>query len=174
MRLPGWRAFGRRLLRRIRAGERLFFSLPAQPKTPQILLLPSPTTAPPVTLPTLSTHHPLYTLFFSFRPPDGRQPKMAPKNDPNAITYLYMRVTGGEVGAPSALAPKVGPLGLSPKKIGEDIAANTGEWVGTSSSALFYFFYFFYCYVFIFGYVGIAPPAWSFLSSPHPPPLLCF
>lgn len=55
---------------------------------------------------------------------------MAPKNDPNAITYLYMRVTGGEVGAPSALAPKVGPLGLSPKKIGEDIAANTGEWVG--------------------------------------------
>jgi large subunit ribosomal protein L12e len=40
-------------------------------------------------------------------------------------------VTGGEVGAQSALAPKIGPLGLSPKKIGEDIAKNTGDWVST-------------------------------------------
>ena len=39
-------------------------------------------------------------------------------------------MTGGEVGAQSALAPKVGPLGLSPKKIGEDIAKNTGDWKG--------------------------------------------
>jgi large subunit ribosomal protein L12e len=39
-------------------------------------------------------------------------------------------VTGGEVGAQSALAPKIGPLGLSPKKIGEDIAKNTGDWKG--------------------------------------------
>lgn len=38
-------------------------------------------------------------------------------------------MTGGEVGAQSALAPKIGPLGLSPKKIGEDIAKNTGDWV---------------------------------------------
>jgi ribosomal protein L11 len=43
----------------------------------------------------------------------------------------HLRVTGGEVGAQSALAPKVGPLGLSPKKIGEDIAKNTGDWVRT-------------------------------------------
>lgn len=41
----------------------------------------------------------------------------------------HLRVTGGEVGAQSALAPKIGPLGLSPKKIGEDIAKNTGDWV---------------------------------------------
>lgn len=41
-----------------------------------------------------------------------------------------MRTVGGEVGNASALAPKVGPLGLSPKKIGEDIMKNTLEWKG--------------------------------------------
>ena len=42
-----------------------------------------------------------------------------------------MRVTGGEVGAASSLAPKIGPLGLSPKKIGEDIAKETlKDWRG--------------------------------------------
>lgn len=42
-----------------------------------------------------------------------------------------MRVTGGEVGAASSLAPKIGPLGLSPKKIGEDIAKETAkDWRG--------------------------------------------
>lgn len=46
------------------------------------------------------------------------------------LLFSHLRVTGGEVGAQSALAPKVGPLGLSPKKIGEDIAKNTGDWVG--------------------------------------------
>ncbi|MRC56905.1 hypothetical protein GH877_30060, partial [Bacillus thuringiensis] len=33
-------------------------------------------------------------------------------------------------GATSALAPKIGPLGLSPKKIGDDIAKATGDWKG--------------------------------------------
>lgn len=37
---------------------------------------------------------------------------------------------GGEIGAASALAPKVGPLGLSPKKIGEDIRDATKNWKG--------------------------------------------
>jgi len=42
-----------------------------------------------------------------------------------------VRVTGGEVGAASSLAPKIGPLGLSPKKIGEDIAKETTkDWKG--------------------------------------------
>ena len=41
-----------------------------------------------------------------------------------------MRTVGGEVGAASTLAPKVGPLGLSPKKIGEDIQKNTMDWKG--------------------------------------------
>lgn len=45
------------------------------------------------------------------------------------MKVIHLRVTGGEVGAQSALAPKIGPLGLSPKKIGEDIAKNTGDWV---------------------------------------------
>lgn len=40
-------------------------------------------------------------------------------------------IAGGEVGAASSLAPKIGPLGLSPKKIGEDIAKETAkEWKG--------------------------------------------
>jgi large subunit ribosomal protein L12e len=44
---------------------------------------------------------------------------------------VYVRATGGEVGAASSLAPKIGPLGLSPKKIGEDIAKETAkEWKG--------------------------------------------
>jgi large subunit ribosomal protein L12e len=41
----------------------------------------------------------------------------------------HLRATGGEIGASSALAPKIGPLGLSPKKVGEDIAKATGDWV---------------------------------------------
>jgi len=44
-------------------------------------------------------------------------------------TCSHLRATGGEVGASSALAPKIGPLGLSPKKVGEDIAKATGDWV---------------------------------------------
>jgi len=57
---------------------------------------------------------------------------MAPKgNDPNAITEVFLRVVGGEVGAASSLAPKIGPLGLSPKKVGEDIAKCSGkDWKG--------------------------------------------
>jgi len=56
---------------------------------------------------------------------------MAPKMDPSAIIEVYVRATGGEVGAASSLAPKIGPLGLSPKKIGEDIAKETAkEWKG--------------------------------------------
>lgn len=43
---------------------------------------------------------------------------------------VYVRVRGGEAGAVSALAPKVGPLGLSPKKIGDDIAKSTQDWKG--------------------------------------------
>lgn len=43
---------------------------------------------------------------------------------------VILRAVGGEVGAASALAPKVGPLGLSPKKIGEDIKKNTMDWKG--------------------------------------------
>ena len=56
---------------------------------------------------------------------------MPPKFDPNAVIEVFLRATGGEVGAASSLAPKIGPLGLSPKKVGEDIAKETGkDWKG--------------------------------------------
>ena len=86
---------------------------------------------------------------------------MAPKFDPAASVDVFVRVLGGEVGAASSLAPKIGkhaaapaspavaarpprccpshlpylprsgPLGLSPKKIGEDIAKETlKDWKG--------------------------------------------
>ncbi|XP_034882104.1 60S ribosomal protein L12-like [Mirounga leonina] len=55
---------------------------------------------------------------------------MAPKFNPNEIKVVYLRCTGGEVGATSALAPKISPLGLSPKKDGDDIAKATGDWKG--------------------------------------------
>ncbi|KAK2716562.1 hypothetical protein QYM36_006893 [Artemia franciscana] len=55
---------------------------------------------------------------------------MAPKFDPNEVKIICLRAVGGEVGATSSLAPKIGPLGLSPKKIGEDIAKATADWKG--------------------------------------------
>ena len=55
---------------------------------------------------------------------------MPPKFDPNEIKTVCLRAVGGEVAATSALAPKVGPLGLSPKKIGDDIAKATQDWKG--------------------------------------------
>ncbi|KAJ9136920.1 Ribosomal protein L11 [Pleurostoma richardsiae] len=55
---------------------------------------------------------------------------MPPKFDPNEVKIITLRATGGEVGASSALAPKIGPLGLSPKKVGEDIAKATADWKG--------------------------------------------
>ncbi|KAI5451119.1 60S ribosomal protein L12 [Naganishia albida] len=55
---------------------------------------------------------------------------MAPKIDPNEVKIIFLRATGGEVGSSAALAPKIGPLGLSPKKVGEDIAKATGDWKG--------------------------------------------
>mmetsp|Transcript_110870 Transcript_110870/g.155606 ORF Transcript_110870/g.155606 Transcript_110870/m.155606 type:complete len:167 (-) Transcript_110870:135-635(-) len=55
---------------------------------------------------------------------------MPPKFDAAAEKIIYMRAIGGEVGAASALAPKVGPLGMSPKKVGDDIQKATMDWKG--------------------------------------------
>eukprot|EP00744_Colponema_vietnamica_P000340 GILI01000595.1.p1 GENE.GILI01000595.1~~GILI01000595.1.p1 ORF type:complete len:166 (-),score=65.94 GILI01000595.1:83-580(-) len=55
---------------------------------------------------------------------------MPPKFDPNEVKIICLRTTGGEIGAASSLAPKVGPLGLSPKKVGEDIQKATMDWKG--------------------------------------------
>lgn len=60
---------------------------------------------------------------------------MPPKGgDPGEIKYIYLRAVGGEVGNSSALAPKIGPLGLSPKKVGEDIAKASSDWKGLKVS----------------------------------------
>jgi large subunit ribosomal protein L12e len=48
----------------------------------------------------------------------------------SVVQVVLMRTTGGEVGAASSLAPKVGPLGLNPKKVGEDIRDATLDWKG--------------------------------------------
>ena len=55
---------------------------------------------------------------------------MPPKFDPSAVQYVCLRAIGGEVGATSSLAPKIGPLGLSPKKVGDDIAKGTKDFMG--------------------------------------------
>ncbi|EAN77267.1 60S ribosomal protein L12, putative [Trypanosoma brucei brucei TREU927] len=56
--------------------------------------------------------------------------KMPPKFDPNQEITVVVRAVGGEVPATASLAPKVGPLGLNAKKIGEDIAKSTKDWKG--------------------------------------------
>ena len=50
--------------------------------------------------------------------------------DPLAIHYIYMKVVGGEVAPAAALAPKCSPIGMPPKKVGEDIQKATKEWKG--------------------------------------------
>ncbi|CAF4839906.1 unnamed protein product, partial [Rotaria socialis] len=55
---------------------------------------------------------------------------MGPKFDPTAVYEIMVRVTGGEAPGGSSLAPKIGPLGLSPKKVGDDIAKSTADWKG--------------------------------------------
>mmetsp|Transcript_48881 Transcript_48881/g.114778 ORF Transcript_48881/g.114778 Transcript_48881/m.114778 type:complete len:166 (-) Transcript_48881:56-553(-) len=55
---------------------------------------------------------------------------MPPKIDPNEVKIIYIRVRGGEVPGGSSLAPKIGPLGMSPKKVGDDIAKATKTWKG--------------------------------------------
>ncbi|KPA79348.1 putative 60S ribosomal protein L12 [Leptomonas pyrrhocoris] len=55
---------------------------------------------------------------------------MPPKFDPSQEITVIVRAVGGEVAATASLAPKVGPLGLNAKKIGEDIAKATKDWKG--------------------------------------------
>jgi large subunit ribosomal protein L12e len=55
---------------------------------------------------------------------------MAPKFDPNEVKIVRLRQYGGEQAPSSVLAPKVGPLGMSPKKVGDDIVKGTSAWKG--------------------------------------------
>merc|ERR1711939_403342 len=51
----------------------------------------------------------------------GRERTTMAKFDPNEIKIIIVRVPGGEVPPVPALAPKVGPMKLSPKSVGEDL-----------------------------------------------------
>jgi len=53
-----------------------------------------------------------------------------PGAPPGEVKIVCLRTVGGEIGAASSLAPKVGPLGLNPKKVGEDIQKATMSWKG--------------------------------------------
>lgn len=55
---------------------------------------------------------------------------MPPKFDPAEEKIIVVRAVGGEMAATASLAPKVGPLGLNAKKIGEDIMKATKDWKG--------------------------------------------
>ncbi|CAB4279266.1 unnamed protein product [Prunus armeniaca] len=57
---------------------------------------------------------------------------MPPKFDSSQVVDVYICVIGDKVGVASSLAPKISLLGLSPKKIGEDMAKETTkDWNGT-------------------------------------------
>lgn len=60
---------------------------------------------------------------------------MPPKPDAGEVKIVYIRQYGGEIGASSVLAPKVGPLGMSPKKVGEDIQKASLQWKGIRITA---------------------------------------
>jgi len=55
---------------------------------------------------------------------------MPPKFDPNEEKIVFVRAVGGEMAGTSSLAPKVGPLGLNAKKVGEDIMKSSKDWKG--------------------------------------------
>ena len=55
---------------------------------------------------------------------------MPPKVDPNEVRFINIKVFGGEGGPASTLAPKLGPLGLNPKKVGDDIIKEGLKWKG--------------------------------------------
>ena len=46
------------------------------------------------------------------------------------IIAVHIKVFGGEPGPAATLAPKLGPLGLNAKKVGEDIVKEGGKWKG--------------------------------------------
>ncbi|KAF1742483.1 hypothetical protein MXB_3899, partial [Myxobolus squamalis] len=55
---------------------------------------------------------------------------MPPKIDPNQVFEVTLKVVGGETGGASTLGPKLGPYGVPPKKVGEDILKLTQDYKG--------------------------------------------
>ena len=62
--------------------------------------------------------------------PDPEEKKFSKLFLDSTFIVVYMKVVGGEVTSAAALAPKCGPLGLPPKKVGEDIQKATMDWRG--------------------------------------------
>lgn len=60
---------------------------------------------------------------------------MPQRLDHGEIKVVFLRCTSGEVGATPALAPRIRPLGLSPKKA-DDITNETSGWKGLSTVKL--------------------------------------
>merc|ERR1712110_135906 len=56
--------------------------------------------------------------------------RMPPKFDPQQVHTLVLRVVVGEVPGGAVLAPKCGPLGMPPKKLGDAICKGTKDWKG--------------------------------------------
>ena len=79
-----------------------------------------------------------------------------PAADANAITIIYLRAFGGEAANASALAPKVGPLGLSAKKISDDIVKATQNYKGLRVTCKLIVQVLVYC---IFSIYSVAEPS---------------
>merc|ERR1712164_120309 len=56
--------------------------------------------------------------------------RMPPKFDPEAVHFVYLKCVGGQPPAPAALAPKVGAFGIPPKKVGDQIAKDSKDYLG--------------------------------------------
>lgn len=52
---------------------------------------------------------------------------MPPKIDPTEVKFLTIKVFGGEAGPAATLAPKLGPMGLNAKKVGDDIIKESSK-----------------------------------------------
>ena len=67
------------------------------------------------------------SLSLSLCPPSPPTPPPTPIHPTPTLNPNH---SGGEVAPAATLAPKIGPLGLSPKKVGTDICNATKEWKG--------------------------------------------
>ncbi len=47
---------------------------------------------------------------------------------------MKLKVVGGEVPAAATIAPKLSPMGVNPKKAGEDIQKGTKDWKGKNKN----------------------------------------
>ena len=56
---------------------------------------------------------------------------MPPKIDPNEVKFMKIKVFGGEAGPASVMAPKLGPMGLNAKAVGDSISKEgAAKWKG--------------------------------------------